>query len=217
MEVITAEQAAELIPDGATIIPGGFGSCGHPDLLTMAVERRFKTTGSPRNLNLIFASGAGNKQGMGLDRLAHEGLVGKAIGGFWGLCPELCNLGEQGILEAHNWPQGVVSKLFRAMAEKSLGVITRVGMNTFVDPRLEGGVFLPGCYPTAIKEIVVEGERHLLYPAQRPDIALLRGSFCDAKGNISLMDEASNMDTLSQAQAVRNAGGENHRPGQDPG
>lgn len=207
MRLISAEQAAGLIEDGATVVPGGFGSCGHPDLFTMAIEEKYRRDGHPKGLKLVFASGAGDKKGAGLDRLAYPGLVTTAIGGFWGLCPKLCSLGESGQLEAHNWPQGIMSKLFGCIAEGSPGVISKVGVGTFVDPDIEGGVFKPGVYPSLVRTITLGLDRHLFYPAIRLDVALLRGTVADEEGNVSLQEESSHMDALSQAMAVRNSGG----------
>ena len=207
MRIMTPSEAVALIPSGAFVVPGGFGSCGHPDLFTIALERLFLDTGQPRNLNLLFASGAGNKKGMGLDKLAHRGLVKSAIGGFWGLCPHLRALGEAGDIEAHNWPQGVISKLFGAIASGAPGVYSPVGLHTFVDPRMEGGVFRPGETQPKVSIETFRQNEYLFYPAVPVDIALLRGTTADPQGNISLRGEASKMDALSQAQAARNSGG----------
>lgn len=92
MKVISERRAAELIEDGWTVIPGGFGSCGHPDGLTRAIGDRYKQEGRPRKLSLLFASAAGDLEERGLDVLAQSGLVDKVIGGFWGLIPRLGNM-----------------------------------------------------------------------------------------------------------------------------
>lgn len=205
MKIVTTEFAAGLIPDNAMLIPGGFGSCGHPDKLTEAIEKRYLLTGKPEKLSLLFASGAGDKGDRGLNKLAHKGLVTKAIGGFWGLCPKLVKLVEMGELEGHNWPQGVISNLFREIASGSPGVLSRVGINTFIDPRIEGGVISKG--KTLLTVETFRGREYLLYPSQQVDFALLRGSYCDLRGNIVMSDEAAFHDACAQAQAVKTCGG----------
>ncbi|WP_161629046.1 CoA-transferase [Litchfieldella anticariensis] len=207
MKILTPSQAISMIPSGATIAPGGFGSCGHPDLFTRALEKRFLDSGEPKDLTLLFASGAGDKRGGGLDRLAHPGLVIRAIGGYWNLCPKLGGMGELGGIEAHNWPQGVVSKLFSVIAEGGPGVISKVGLNTFVDPRFEGGVFKPESTKSLVEVVLIKGEEYLFYPSKKIDAVLMRGTVADRFGNVSLRGEASKMDALSQAQAARNSGG----------
>ena len=207
MKVISELQAADLIEDEWTIIPGGFGSCGHPDGLTRAIGERFKREGRPRKLGLLFASASGDLAEKGVDALAHSGLVAKAIGGFWGLIPRLGNMARQGEIEAHNWPQGVISQLFRAIAAKKPGVISKVGLNTFVDPDHEGGHLDRRAGRALVQKIVVNGESTLLYPAVKVNCALLRGTCCDPLGNISMEREVSHSDALAQAMAVKNCGG----------
>ncbi|GAB2191134.1 acyl CoA:acetate/3-ketoacid CoA transferase [Sessilibacter sp. MAH1] len=207
MKVINSKQAAELIADGATIIPGGFGSCGHGDALTKAIQKRFLETGKPEKINLLFASGAGDKSGNGLDRLAYPGLVNRAIGGFWALNPKLTEMGLSGEIEAHNWPQGVISNLFKEIARGSLGFITKVGINTFVDPEVEGGSFSRLKSDSLVEDVFIKEQRFLLYPAQKIDVALLRGTKADELGNISFENETAYMDSLAQAQAAKNCGG----------
>ncbi|OCG61147.1 hypothetical protein A9G41_03155 [Gilliamella sp. Nev5-1] len=206
MKLITADEAAQLLSDRATIIPGGFGSCGHPDALTEAIERRYLNTGSPKNISLLFASGAGDRSDAGLNKWAHKGLVVSAIGGYWGLCPKLVNMAKKGLLEGHNWPQGIISNLYKEVASGSPGILSKVGMNTFVDPRYEGGLISPsGKSMVKIKHF--EGEDYLFYPAISVDYALLRGTECDQNGNITMIDEAAYHDALAQAQAVKKCGG----------
>ncbi|MEC4766355.1 CoA-transferase [Halomonas sp. CUBES01] len=207
MESVTPSQAISMIPSGAAIAPGGFGSCGHPDLLTKAIEESFLKHGKPRSLKLLFASGAGDNNGRGLDRLAHSGLIESAVGGYWNLCPKLSAMGESGEISAHNWPQGVVSKLFTTIAEGGPGVITKVGLNTFVDPRFEGGVFDLNKTKPLVEVIGLKGKEYLFYPSQKVDVALIRGTVSDRFGNISMRSEASKMDALAQAQAARNSNG----------
>ncbi|AZF32680.1 Acetyl-CoA:acetoacetyl-CoA transferase, alpha subunit [Pseudomonas sp. R4-35-07] len=207
MKVVSERQAAELIEDGWTIIPGGFGSCGHPDGLTRAISDRFKREGRPRNLGLLFASAAGDLNGRGVDILAQSGLVAKAIGGFWGLVPQLGNMARQGEIEAHNWPQGVISQLFRAIAAKKPGVISNIGLHTFVDPDHQGARLNQRAECTLVQKIVINGNSTLFFPALNVNCALLRGTFCDPLGNISMEREVSYSDALAQAMAVKNSGG----------
>lgn len=207
MKVINEQQAAELIEDGWTIVPGGFGSCGHPDGLTRAISERFKREGRPRELGLLFTSASGDLDKRGVDVLAQSGLVAKAIGGFWGLVPRLGNMARLGEIEAHNWPQGVISQLFRAIAAKKPGVISNVGLNTFVDPDYEGACLNSRGAGTLVQKIIINGEWTLFYPALKVDCALLRGTSCDPSGNISIEREVSNSDVLAQAMAVKNSGG----------
>lgn len=207
MRTITKYEFANLVSDKAVVITGGFGCCGHPDALTAALQNRFRLQKSPRVLTLLFAAGQGDKAGKGLDRLAIKGFVAKAIGGFWGFCPQLAKMSINGDIEGHNWPQGVISRLFSCIASGAPGLFSHVGLDTFVDPDNEGGV-IGGHYPTMIKKVNIDSESSLLlYPSVKIDFALLRGSCSDEMGNISMQDEVSFMDVLAQAQATKNSGG----------
>jgi propionate CoA-transferase len=205
--VITASQAAALVPDGCTITTGGFGSCGHPDLLTEALAARFAATALPCGLTLVFAAGQGDKASRGINQLATKGLLKKVIGGYWALTPSLGQMAMRGEIEAHNWPQGVISHLFRAIAGGKSGILSEIGLHTFIDPRQEGGKVGPGTTEELISVVDIGGREQLFYPAMPIDVAFLRGSRADADGNISMEDEASFQDSLAQAQAVHNSGG----------
>ncbi|WP_349295679.1 malonate decarboxylase subunit alpha (plasmid) [Thioclava sp. 'Guangxiensis'] len=206
MRILTPDEAVLLIEDGWRVISGGFGCCGHPDSLTQALRRRFQETGHPRDLRLFFASGGGDKRGAGLDALALPGLIKEAVGGFWGFCPSLTAMACSGEISAHNWPQGVVSKMFSAIGAGEREMSSPIGLGTFIDPRLEGGVVSPHTSP--LIELRGEGrDEALVYPALTPNCCLLRATAADARGNISMKRETSYMDALAQAIAVRNSGG----------
>lgn len=205
--IITARQAAALVPSHSTLTTGGFGSCGHPDLLTQALAERHAETAAPAALTLVFAAGQGDKASLGLNRLARPGLLKKVIGGYWALTPALGQMALRGEIEAHNWPQGVISHLFRAIAGGKSGVLSGVGLHTFIDPRHEGGKVGPATKETLVSVVNVAGKEEMFYPALPIDVAFLRGSRADADGNITMEDEANFQDSLAQAQAVHNSGG----------
>jgi len=207
MQVITPEQAAQLIKDDWTLTTSGFGHCGAPEALIGALEQRHRQTATPSRLSLLFASGPGDRGEQGLDRLAHSGLLRRIIGGFWSLAPRIGRMVVNEEIEAHNWPQGVVSHMFRAIASDRPGVITDVGLGTFVDPVHEGGCLNKRTSIPLIERIKVLGRTTLLYRAMPLNCALLRGTRADEHGNITMEREANIQDVLAQAQAVRNCGG----------
>lgn len=206
-KVISAADAAALVKDGDTLTTSGFVGIGVPDELLLGIETRFLETGHPRDLSLVFAAGQGDGRDRGLNRLGHEGLLRRVIGGHWGLIPKLAALAVEGRIEAWNLPQGCISQLYRDIAAGKPGMLSKVGLETFVDPRLQGGRVNETSVDDQVDLVQIAGEEMLFYRAPKLTVALLRGTTADEAGNVTMEREALLLDNLAQAMAVRNAGG----------
>ena len=207
-KVVTAEEAVALIRDGDTIVAEGFAGQCFAEELTLALEARFLQTGSPRDLTLAFTVAQGDRQGRGFDRLCYEGLLKRAIGGHWGMSGELGKMAVDGKIEAYNLPQGVISQLFRDTAAGKPGLLTRVGLDTFVDPRNGGGKINDNTTEDRVELMSIGGREYLFYKAfEQLDVAFLRGTTADPNGNITMEREALFLESLAVATAVHNAGG----------
>ncbi|MEI2397936.1 acyl CoA:acetate/3-ketoacid CoA transferase [Paenibacillus phytohabitans] len=206
-KVISAAKAAELIKDGDTVAASGFGLSCWAEEMGIAIEDRFMQTGLPRNLTVMHASAVGNRRDKGMSHLGHEGLIKRWIGGIAIASPGMAKLIEEDKCEAYNLPQGVITQLYREIAAKRPGVITKVGMETFVDPRVEGGKMSPSTKEDIVKVIELEGEEWLFYKSFPIHVGLIRGTVADENGNLTLEKEGLHMEVLPIAQAVRNSGG----------
>lgn len=209
-KIISAAEAAKLVKDKDTVGINGFAfGFGFPEEIAKALEERYKEEQHPAELHLMFASGCGDsgRSGRGMEHFAHEGMVKRIVAGHVGLAKNFSKMINDNKVEAYNFPQGVVAHLFRETAGGRRGVVTHVGLETFVDPRLEGGKMNDVTTEELVKLIEIDGDKKLLYPAKPLDIALIRGTVADESGNVSVKKEGVLLETLQIAQAAKNSGG----------
>ena len=210
VRIMTAVEAVrEFIKDGDTIGSGGFVGAAHPEEISLTIGEEFLATGHPKNITIMYAAGQGDGKDRGLNHLGEEGLVGRIIGGHWALVPRLQKLALENKCLAYNLPQGVISHLFRDIASGKPGVITHVGLKTFVDPRNEGGKLnqMTRDAEDLIKLIEIEGKEKLLYKSIPINVGMIRATYADTNGNCTFEHEGVFADAIAIAQAARNSGG----------
>lgn len=206
-KIMSVEQAISLIKNEDTVAVGGFIGAGHPEGITKKLKEIYLEQGKPNNLTLVYAAGQGDGKEKGLNHLGQEGLLSKVIGGHWGLAPKVQKLAIENKIKAYNFPQGVISSLYRDIAAGKPGTITHVGLKTFVDPRVEGGKLNSCTTEDIVKVIEIDDKEYLFYKAFPINIAIIRATYADEEGNASLQKEAATLDGLAMAQAAKNSGG----------
>ncbi len=152
-------------------------------------------------------AGAGDSKGLGTGRLHHEGLLKRVIAANFGRMPKVAQAAQDNKIQGYNLPQGVISKLYRSCASGSPGLFTRVGLHTYVDPRLGGGKVNTVTKEDLVKLVEVDGKEWLFYKATPINVALIRATSADPLGNLSMEKEALTLDVLAQAMAAHNNGG----------
>ena len=206
-KLITAENAASLIKNRSTIAVCGFAQCALPEEVLQALEDRFTKTGYPQQLTLVHTAGIGDGVSKGASHFAHEGMLKRVIAGHYNLAPKLGKLVMDNKVEGYNLPQGTMAQWFRSIAGRKPGLFTRVGLNTFVDPRIEGGKLNSITKEDLVEVKELDGEEYLWYKPFPIDVAIVHGTCADLNGNVSTDNEEVRMELLPMALAAKASGG----------
>ena len=206
-KIVEAADAVAVIHDGDVVASVGYGGNGTPDQLFVALEKRFVETAAPRDLTLVFSTGQGDMKERGLNRLAHEGLVKRVIGGYFGLSPAIEKLIVDNRIEAYNLPEGIITHMYRNIGAGKPGTLSRVGLGTYVDPRQDGGRMNALTTEDIVRLMEIDGEEYLFYKSFPIQVALIRGTTADPDGNITAERESLALENLALAIAARNSGG----------
>ena len=204
---VDMNTALDMIHDGDGVAVSGFMLMTVPREIYRAIGERFQQTGHPCGLTLMHGAGNGNNKDQGICEMSYEGLITRYITGHFANNTRLVDLVNAGKVQAWNFPQGVISHMYRAAAAGKPGEITRIGLGTFCDPRLEGGKMSEATKEDLVSLVDVLGEEYLLYKMPKLNIGLIRGTTADEHGNITMEEEGAPIDALDVALAVKAMGG----------
>ena len=205
---VTPEQVAAGIKDGSTVCTIGMTLVSASESNLKAIEKSFLETGHPCSLTLLHSCGQSDRA-RGIQHLAHEGLVTRIIGSHWGLQPRWMDMIANNQVEAYCLPQGQIAQLYRSMACGLPGKMSKVGLGTFIDPRVEGGKMNDRTKPLPdISEVIeIHGEEYMFYHEVPIDVCLIRGTVCDEMGNLTTTDEAMKLEVFNAVLATKRYGG----------
>ncbi|UCF73739.1 MAG: acyl CoA:acetate/3-ketoacid CoA transferase [Deltaproteobacteria bacterium] len=213
-KVISLQEAAGLIPSGAVVSISSSSGLGCPDAVLRALGDRYKTTGEPRTLTTVHPIAAGDMYGIdGIDHLAQPGLLKRVIAGSYPSgpsslpSPKIWQMIYENQVEAYNLPSGIIFQMHREAAAGCPGVLTKVGLDTCVDPRRSGGRMNEITTEDIVHVVEFDGREWLYFPVIPVDVSIIRGTTADELGNISMEHEGSYLGVLDQALAARNNGG----------
>lgn len=207
--IVTASEAARLVPDGATVALCGCLSLLEPDAILQGIEARFLQDGHPRDLTVIHPVMVASRKGTGINRFAHDGLMRRVIGGSFSIFPdyEITGMIKQDRVEAYNLPIGTIMHWLRESGAGRPGLLTSVGLQTYIDPRVEGGRTNSAAEEPLSQIVQLAGREWLFYPALQVDVAIIRGTSADPQGNISVEQEPASLGIFSLALAAKRSGG----------
>lgn len=214
-KVKTAGEAVALIPDNAVVAVSSSSGLGCPDAVLAALGARFEATGSPRDLTSVHPIAAGDMFGTkGVDHIARPGCLKKIIGGSYPSGPTkadpplIWQMIARNEVAAYNVPSGIVFDMLREGAGKRPGVLTKVGMDTFVDPDQDGCAMNDAARAEPIvRHETFDGEDWLYFKALQPDVAIIRATTSDQRGNLSFESEGAYLGAMEMALAAHNSGG----------
>lgn len=214
-KVLSADQAAALIPDNAVVTVSSSSGLGCPDAMLAAIGRRFDASGHPRNLTTLHPIAAGDMWGIkGVDHIARPGLLARILGGSYPSGPSsaeppaIWKMITGNEIPAYNIPSGILFDMHREAAAKRPGVLTKIGMDTFVDPAREGcAMNQRAAEAPIVRKVEFDGQDWLYFKTIVPDVAIIRATTADERGNLSYEHEGGYLGPLDQALAVRNNGG----------
>jgi acetate CoA/acetoacetate CoA-transferase alpha subunit len=175
MKTVSVHDAIAMIPDGASLMIGGFMAVGTPERLMDELVRQGK-----RNLTIIANDTA--KPGLGIGKLVDAGLVSRTIASHIGLNPETQRQMIAGKMAVDLVPQGTLIERVRAGGCGLGGVLTPTGVGTLVE---EGK-----------QKIEVDGKSYLLETALHADFALIHAFLADYSGNLSYVLTARNFNPV---------------------
>ncbi len=207
-QLMSAEAAAAMIRDGATIAVSGNGAgMVSAEAVFESIERRFLETGHPRNLTLVHSLGLGDRASLGTNRFAHEGMLRKVIASHFTWSAKIQQMIREEKIEAYCLPGGVVQQLMREIGAGRPGLFTHSGLGTFVDPRHDGGRCNQCSRDELVELLEIDGKEVLRYKPFPVDVAIIRGTYADTRGNVSPEEEAVDMDIHTLALAAHACGG----------
>ena len=205
---VSGAEAAEMIRDGSTIATIGMTLVSASETILKAIEARFLETGSPRDLTLVHSCGQSDRD-RGIQHFSHDGMLARIIGGHWGLQPKMMKLIAENKMLAYCIPQGQFAQLYRSMAGGEPGKITKVGLGTFIDPRIGGGKMneITKDAPDIVDIVTIDGEEYMRYKPIPLDYCIIRGTYVDEIGNLTTDEEAMQLEVFSAVMACKRFGG----------
>jgi propionate CoA-transferase len=203
---VTARQAAEFIPDGATAISSGMAGNSRCSAFFWAIRERYEDQGHPRGLTWISVGGQGSRGRApgSVEELGLDGLVTRYISGHVETAKSMLDLAERGRMDIHVLPQGEMTEIIAAQARGETVVRSPTGLDCFLDPRCGPGTAVVSADGSSL---VSFDDGLLAYELPPIDVALFNAAYADRQGNVYLTDVVTLTETPESIAAARVNGG----------
>ena len=214
-KIVQASEAVSLIQDGAVVSVSSSSTLGCPDAVLKAIGDRFAKEGHPRDITSLHPIAAGDVYGVkGMDHIAKDGLLSRVLAGSYPSgpssveMPDIWKMIVEDRVAAYNVPSGIMFDMHREAAAFRPGVLTKVGLDTFVDPIRQGcAMNEKGAAAPIVSRTEFAGDTWLHFPNIIPTVAIVRATTADESGNLTYEHEGAYLGGLEQAICVRNNGG----------
>ena len=211
----SADDAVADIADGAVVTVSSSSGLGCPDRVLRALGERFGRTGQPRALTTVHPIAAGDLYGIdGIEHLARDGMLERVVAGSYPSgpaskpMPGIWKMIVEDRIAAYNVPSGILFDMHRDVAARRPGVLTAVGLDTFVDPEREGcAMNARAAAAPIVHRHEMHGRTWLHFPNIVPSVGIVRATTADGRGNLSFEHEGALLGALEQAVAVKSRGG----------
>ena len=208
-KVRSVTEIVTLVKDKARIAFTTSGIGGLAEEFFGALRQQYEQTSHPKDITVISVAGLSRGEGTGIDLLLAPGLLKRYIGSHIHGAPLTGQAALNNQIELFIIPQGTIGLLYRNAAEKGPGVWTKVGLDTYVDPRHSGGKMSDKARQQEDLMTVetLQGEEWLFYKSIGIDVAVIKATYADEKGNLAFNHEPMNLQALTMAIAAKNSGG----------
>jgi acyl CoA:acetate/3-ketoacid CoA transferase len=209
---VTDASTLNNIADNSVIAISGFNMATTPEYLINELLKVYQRTGHPKNI-FIMSDALPAVPGRALDKVgqtlcenSNQDFIRGMLMPFLGFSPWLQRLVLEDRIEAYGWPIGITAYWFREIGSGRPGLLTKIGINTFLDPRNDTAALNQSGKKNLtckVELVQLDGEDYLFYKAPKPDWAFIRASIADEMGNMSLREETIRGTVLSIAQATK--------------
>lgn len=208
MQVISYNDLKNIITPGDIISVAALSVGNLPAEILKHIVEQYDETGSPDNLTFIIANDISDYEGgIDLDAFVQRGMIKRLITSLLTASPATIEAIKNNEVETYFFPQGILAVQYRNHSVSSPGMITKIGLNTSVDPRNSGGMVNDATTGSLVSVLEIKGEEYLHYDFPGIDAALLRGTYADEKGNIFMTHESHLGEGYSVAAATHQNGG----------